>query len=82
MVRLIIIVLALLQEAAEEHRAENHKQIGADDNHYDRDKEHTDRSLRLIHHDGYRICAEEQEHADDAEQRVRFRRLFAEALAS
>ena len=81
MVRLIIIVLALLQESAEEHRAEYHQKISADDDHYDRDEEHEYRAQGFGYHDGGNICADEQSCADDAEKRISFRRLLAEVFA-
>ena len=60
MIRLIIIGLALLQEAAEKHRAEYHQKISADDDHYDRDEKHKYRAQRLCYHNGGNICADEQ----------------------
>ena len=80
MIRLIIVVLALLQEAAEKHRAEYHQKISAYDDHYDRDEKHKYRAQGLCYHNGGNICADEQNCADDAEKRVSFRRLLAEVF--
>lgn len=80
MIRLIIVVLALLQEAAEKHRAEYHQKISAYDDHYDRDEKHKYRAQGLCYHNGGNICADEQNCASDAEKRVSFRRLLAEVF--
>ena len=58
---------ALLQEAAEKHRAKYHQKISADDDHYDRDEKHKYRAQGLCYHNGGNICADEQNCADDAE---------------
>ena len=81
MIRLIIIGLALLQEAAEKHRAEYHQKISAYDDHYNRNEKHKYRAQGLCYHNGGNICADEQNCADDAEKRVSFRRLLAKVFA-
>ena len=81
MVRFVVILLVLLQKAAEKNRAGNHDEICSDDNHNDGYKEERQRLERLFNAERNVIGTAEQKNSENTENPIALRRFFTRLLA-
>ena len=81
-VGLIVIALVFLQNAAQQNRACDKKQVGRRNDHEHRNKEPAEGSNGLLDGDGNVVGCGEDDYAENAEYPVCLGRLFADAFAA
>ena len=81
MIWFVIVAFLLLQYAAKQHRACNHYQIGADDDHDHGYKEHDKRYNRVLYRNSNILSAAQYQKSKYTEEPIALGRLFAGAFA-
>ena len=82
MVRLVVELLVLLENAAEQHRAGDHQQIGSDNHHDHRDKKHHQRRDGVLDFQRDVVRASQNQHAAKPEEPVAARGPVAGAFTA